>query len=181
MAGTLVTLGGGLPGGRPRKPDAVKALSGNARKDRTNPDAPKGDAIQIPPPPKHFTARERESWKRYAAIVGPMQIVTAADLRAFERLVEVDAVIAEAQARMRDDLDPEGRVRLIETTTTRNGEWSRPRPELELIARFEKILLFHFSRFGLTPADRSRVSALKTAESDPLDEFAPGAKKGTAS
>jgi hypothetical protein len=40
----------------------------------------------------------------------------------------------------------------------------KPRPELLIIATHSKILLYQFSRFGLTPADRSRVSELESIE-----------------
>lgn len=170
---TVIALGVG----RPRKPSSVKARQGTERADRRNGAEPAARFVPLPPPPEYLTATERECWIRHAAVVDAWRVASAADVRAFERLVEIDALITEAQRSMRRDLGPGGVPRLFDEVATRNGQWIQPRQEIGLITRLEKLLLFYFSRFGLTPADRARVAALPSSDggATPLDEFAGAA------
>jgi phage terminase small subunit len=176
MTGGVIPLAGG---GRPRKPTREKQLAGTARADRANPREPVVDAAQIPAAPAHLSPVERELWARWAEVIEPWKIVTRADLRAFERLVQIDALITEAHRSLYADA-VDGVPRLITATETKNGVWEKARVELEVISKFEKTLLYYFSRFGLTPADRSRVSIIEDggARADPDDEFAspPGSR-----
>lgn len=156
-------------GGRPRKPTALKELAGTARKDRANVAEPRLQPCPIPPPPDDLTPTEREAWLELAAVVDPMRIATRADLEAFRQMVLAVAIVADARASLR----AAGTVVLEEQTKA--GTQVRARPEINIIATYQKLVLYHFSRWGLTPSDRSRVSSLaEEVRDDPLAEFADG-------
>ena len=64
---------------------------------------------------------------------------------------------------------------------TQFGVQMKARPEIEIIAKNQKILAYWFNRFGLTPADRSRVAEIGDGpQADPLDEFGPGGGRITS-
>lgn len=158
-----------LTGGRPRKPTSLHVLQGTARKDRQNPRAPvSGPLAALPGPPPGLSEREAAAWVELAQVVGPMRTCTAADMVAFRQMAVTLAVIEEA----RETLNREGLTFMV---TTESGEVVRKRPEVEILSAFKKQLAVELSRFGLTPADRERVSALsEESEGDPLDEFSVG-------
>lgn len=154
--------------GRPRKPTAIKKLAGTLKSERTNHSEPAGRAIAIPPPPRHLSDLERAAWRRLARVVDPMRIATEADLEAFELLVSEVALVDAARASLRAC---DGEILVAEETA--HGTSLKPRPEIGIIERHNKLVMYHFSRWGLTPADRSRVSTLGDGRpsTDPLAEF----------
>jgi P27 family predicted phage terminase small subunit len=156
-----------LTAGRPRKPAALHVLQGTARKGRQNPRAPAAAPLEkLPPPPKGLSEREADAWRELARVVGPMRTTTAADMVAFRQMAITLAVIEEA----REALNTHGQTYSVETES---GTVVRKRPEVEILASFKKQLSVELSRFGLTPADKERVSALgEDSAGDPLDEFA---------
>jgi P27 family predicted phage terminase small subunit len=162
-----------LTGGRPRKPAALHILQGTARPGRQNRKAPKVEALEgFPGPPAGLTEREVAAWRELAAVVAPMRTTTPSDMVAFRQMVTTLAVVEEA----REALNREGLTFIV---TTESGEVVRKRPEVEVLGAFKKQLSVELSRFGLTPADRERVSALgEDSAGDPLDEFAVGGGGG---
>lgn len=162
-----------LTGGRPRKPAALHVLHGTARQGRQNTRAPTAAALEeLPPPPKGLSKREAAAWRELAQVVGPLRTMTAADVPAFRQMAITLAVIEEA----REVVNKKGLTFSVETES---GTVIRKRPEVEILAAFKKQLSVEMSRFGLTPADRERVSALgEDAKGDSLDEFAVGGADG---
>ncbi|MCI0671929.1 MAG: P27 family phage terminase small subunit, partial [Myxococcaceae bacterium] len=153
--------------GRPRKPAALHVIHGTARKGRVNTRAPKagGPLKHMPPPPKDLSQRERSAWVELAQVVGPLRTMTAADMPAFRQMAVTLAVVEEA----REALNEHGLTFCVETES---GTVIRKRPEVEVLSAFKKQLSVELSRFGLTPADRERVSVLgEDSVGDPLDEF----------
>jgi P27 family predicted phage terminase small subunit len=115
-----------------------------------------------------LSEREHEAWRELAGVVGPLRTCTAADMPAFRQMVSTLAVVEEARAALRQH-------GLTFVVSTESGEVVRKRPEVEVLAAFKKQLSVELSRFGLTPADRERVSALgEDGPADPLDEFSVG-------
>jgi P27 family predicted phage terminase small subunit len=151
-----------LGGGRPRKPTAVKEAEGTDRPDRRNAAEPIGEPIAIGEPPQDLSPIERKSWATLASVIGPMRIMTNADRVAFLLLVQSLAIVQGAHASLRAAggavvyADDHGKV--------------RPRPELAIVATHQRLLFGYLSRFGLTPADRSRVMEL--GQQDAHAEFA---------
>jgi hypothetical protein len=128
---------------RPRTPTAMKHLKGTAQPCRLNPSEPRPTAIDVPPMPGHLPDTWRETWDRMAGAAAGLRCLTASDLPALEQLVGV-AVEVEKLARSRAST-----------------------------VKARKALVDLMARFGLTPADRSRVSAVEAPAPSELDEFAP--------
>lgn len=156
--------------GRPKTPESIKKLTGTSRKDRANPRAPAPAPIKMPAPPKGLNRYELEAWKQLAKLIDPLRVAAPADLVAFRQMVITVATIEQA----RDELAAAGGDLTYEVTTEA-GVSIRKRPELEIILQFKKQLSIDLSRFGLTPADRARVSQLGDEKThDALDEFSNG-------
>ena len=154
--------------GRPRKPAALKLVTGTLRADRKNVQMPATLPIdRIPAPPKNLDAYEKAAWLRLAKIVQPMKIATTEDMVAFQEMVTSLAVCDAA----REDIRANGIT--VEGFTDRGAPISRKNPAVEVLATFKRLLAAELARFGLTPADRERVSQLTgdAGSEDPLDEF----------
>jgi P27 family predicted phage terminase small subunit len=153
--------------GRPRKPAALKELQGTSRPGRDTPNVLASPPLEaFPPPPAGLSEREAAAWEELAQVVGPMRVTAPSDMVAFRQMVTTLATVEEARAELNDN-------GLTYTVETASGCVVRKHPAVEILATFKKQLAGDLARFGLTPADRERVSAMgEQAEGDPLDEFA---------
>lgn len=164
----------GAGGGRPRTPTALKDLRRTARADRANAAEPRSDPVTILEPIRGLSVNERRAWVELSALVNPTRVATAADLTAFRLMVEAVGVLADLRASLR-----KAKGALVYTERTKSGPQLRQRPEIALIEKYQKLAMYHLARWGLTPADRSRVSALaEPAGPDPDEEFNVGAGRG---
>lgn len=159
--------------GRPRKPTALKKLTGTYQKcreeGRGEPDSP---PMRMPAPPRGMTEVQRGLWVSHARVLDPRRVTTAADVAAFDRFVRIHAIVIEAETSLYADA-VDGHPRLVVEVVTKFGISYQQRQELKVIAQYEKLLMYYFSRFGLTPADRSRAAQLAepAGDDDPLSEF----------
>lgn len=130
--------------GRPRVPSAVKRLRGTWRADRANERAPRPVSIAVPAPPRELSAVERAVWKRLAREIPP-GVFTTADGTAFRALVRAVAMAENPPENMSES----ARI-----------NWSKHAQSM-------------LGRFGLTPADREKVSAAASdaPDRDAEDEF----------
>ena len=160
--------------GGTRKPTKLKELSGTNRKDRANPREPKLQPVPIGEPPEDLTEFEMAAWVELRVVVDPMTIATAADLTAFRQMVEDVGMLASLR---KSFIDAGGLPVYSEMTKT--GEQLRMRPEVYSIPTYRKLVLLHFARWGLTPADRARVSTLSDdlPKTNPIAKFGLGANR----
>src|SRR5215217_4279536 len=165
---------------RPRKPTIVKEISGTARKHRMNAAEPKPGAASFDPP-AHLSDAAKQAWREVSGITERMGVLTEADPVALEGFAGALADLRKARAAFDRPLvvsrDGET-VTLADggeryyTTDGAGGPMRRARPELADIADADRRLLGWVQRFGLSPADRSRVSASqKPSEASPWDEL----------
>lgn len=159
---------------RPRKPTALKELAGTLQPCRTNEREPR---LQpgVPLPPPHASAMARKVWPGIAGMLEEMGVLTAADAPALEALCETYADLLRArQALDRGISDGEDLIAaagdLTYVTEGKNGKMLRARPEVAMVADADRRLCMWLARFGLTPADRSRVSAAASGEQEE-DEY----------
>lgn len=149
--------------GRKRKPDALKQLAGTAQPCRMNPDAPtarEGEAEA----PEWLSERAAAIFGDLTAIIGGMGIASPDDTAMLamlaSRLEEVETCTA-----VIEDL---GRIYISESKT---GTMVRARPEVamrnEAMRHAQSLLV----EFGLSPAARSKVSAVTPPESNPFLEI----------
>lgn len=149
---------------RPRTPTALKLVKGTARKDRTNKAEPKPRRV-IPSPPEHLSDRARTAWGAMSVILDRMGVLTEADAVALEDLCETYAELVEARQALRD----RGQA-TYEGGGEKSGTIYRSYPEVAQVADASRRLMALLTKFGMTPADRSRVSA--AGEDDTSDPWA---------
>lgn len=151
-----------MAGGRKKKPDHLKVLSGTAQPCRMNPDQPvavKGVAS----PPQWLSERAAEIFARLCSILDGMGIASPDDQDNLAMLasrleeIEICTAVIEDSGRTYEKRDEEGNVQMI-----------RSRPEVgqrnEAMRHAQSLL----SEFGLSPAARAKVSAEKQADENPF-------------
>lgn len=138
----------------PRKPTQLKVVAGTAQACRLNPREPKPQTSTHPTPPKHMTAAGRKAWRLACDALASIRVLSDADLIALETLAETYATILDLRVRIAALDGP-----VYETTTQTGGTMRRPHPEIGLLADQVRLLRGFLAAFGMTPADRSRVSA----------------------
>lgn len=146
---------------RKRTPDHLKLLTGTARSDRMNPDAPKTEQ-GVAAPPAWLSGRASEIFARLSVILSKMGIASPQDVDALSllssRLEEIEILTAV--------IEDMGRTYI--TTATSGDKLVRARPEVgmrnEALRHAQSLL----AEFGLSPAARSKVSAGHPAEENPF-------------
>lgn len=146
--------------GRPRTPSVLKELKGTAQPCRMNPLEPTLPT-SAPEMPTDFSVAEQAVWLVYIHTLDRMKVLTFADRRGLIQLTQATALYD----LMKKYLDANGHTYVADQ---REGAVHRMRPEYQIMQDAEKRIQFWLSRFGLTPADRSRVSA--TAPTKNTDE-----------
>lgn len=152
--------------GRPRKPTALQKLK-NAGK-RPGYDASQGRGLEpkwngdgsLPPPPEHLSPEVREAWLMLAAPLR-FKIFSDEDVTAFHSMVRMWSEWNAASNHVMEH----GQV-----ATNRHGEESIS-PQMRVFMDLSTKLLNFYARFGMTPADRSRVAAKPEKEVNPDAEF----------
>jgi len=152
-----------MPAGRTPKPTVLKELGGTAQPSRTNAHEPRGEVF-LPTPPEWLSPKAKQYWGDIGAVLLAMKVTTAADGPALQLLTETLAEWAEA----RQAVHVQGLV--YETTTMQGDTMRRPNPEVAIASDAMKRSLNMLREFGLTPASRSKVSAL--GDNDGADPFA---------
>lgn len=144
-----------------RTPDHLKVISGTARPDRMNPDAPQA-AEGIATAPQWLSERASVLFAEVAAILDGLGLSSPVDVFALamlaSRLEEVEictAVIEDAG-------------RTYSTTATSGDKLMRARPEVAMKNEAMRHAQSLLAEFGLTPAARSKVSAGKNAGENPF-------------
>jgi P27 family predicted phage terminase small subunit len=151
-----------------KTPTSLKALHGTTRRDRLNLNEPSPER-GAPPAPAHLTDKQREAWGRFAAQLDELGTITVADGTALEGLVYAYTQLVAAQAEI------EARGITVEFRTARGGRSIRQNPAVQIAADAERRLQQWLAKFGLSPADRSRVTAApkpdKKSGWDALDDL----------
>ena len=149
---------------RPRTPTALKLVKGTAQPCRINKHEPK-PLRAIPSPPAHLSDRAKTAWGAVGVLLDRMGVITEADGMVLEGLCEAYAELVDARAALRERGGTS-----YESTTEKGGTMYRSYPEVAQIADADRRFGFWLSKVGLTPADRSKVSAI--AEKDNKDPWA---------
>lgn len=167
---------------RPRKPTHLKVVAGTDQPCRTNKKEPK-PRRERPSPPAHLSDKAKTAWGAAAVILDRMGVLTEADGFALEGLCEALADLHQARSSLARPiigrrLDKEtgeenvwtiaeaGELRYV--SFGKDGVMVRQRPEVAMIADADRRVSMWLAKFGLTPADRSRVSSSKDDGDDPF-------------
>ncbi|MGR0187232.1 P27 family phage terminase small subunit [Azospirillum aestuarii] len=166
--------------GRPRKPTHLKVVSGTAQPCRTNPNEPKPKR-ERPSPPAHLSDKAKVAWGAVSVLLDRMGVLTEADPFALEGLCEAYADLLAARASLARPMTlsngDDGELTLAEAgeryywTFGKSGPMRRARPEIADIADADRRFAGWLAKFGLTPADRTRVGGHLPGDEDPLSEF----------
>lgn len=117
--------------------------------------------------PSHISPPARTAWRHVCKFLDDMGVLTTADGLAVEGLVESYAELCAA----RSALDARGSI-TYETTTKDGSTMYRPHPEVAMIADADRRFRGWLATCGLSPADRSKVSAAPDSEAaNPFDIF----------
>lgn len=134
-----------------RKPVEYREAAGTARRDQdaTNPPVLKAG---IPLPPPDFDEEHIRQWFYLADLIGLMNIATEKDAASLKDFVCIHV----AKDRLRRDMDRLGWPVTYET----EGGVIKMYPQWSAIGELEKRALAYYARYGMTPADRTRVSQI---------------------
>ena len=131
---------------RPRLPTSLKVLKGTAQPCRINPDEPKVPTIDRPPPPGDLPESHRRAWIYIVDHLAHLRVLTEGDIPALRLLAGEQAELWEMEADP-SDFSP------VERSAVR------------------KQIMNMLGRFGMTPSDRSKVSAMPAEQKDRLAKF----------
>lgn len=149
--------------GRPRKPTNLKLVEGTFNVTRERQRHPDGKeptpSVGIPECPASLSLKAKDAWSKFAKLALDLGTLTVADGEALAGLCETYVELTEARRQLRA-----GGAEYTYVTTNKDGNMMiRPRPEIAIIQDADRRYLNWLGRFGLTPADRSRVTVKATA------------------
>ena len=138
---------------RPRKPSALKLVTGTARPDRTNGAEPEPLLLNDLEPPGHLEPHSAAVWKQVAPMLRRLQLLTEADVISLEMLCDAVADYRLARERRGDKL-----VATSSKGSQMVSQW--------LIAQqmSGKMAESFMSKFGMDPVSRSRVMVTPQAD-----------------
>lgn len=134
--------------GRKPTPTALKLLEGNPGKRPLNTNEPK-PAKTAPSCPKWLDKEAKKEWKRLAAKMERMGVLTEVDMAAF-------AGYCQSYARWKENeefISKNGSL-----VRTPSGYWQQV-PQVSIAQQYMKQMERFAEQFGLTPASRSRLIA----------------------
>lgn len=150
--------------GPPPTPSHLRLVKGNPSKRALNKAEPTPDK-GVPNTPKHLSKIGKYWFKKLAADLDNIGVLTLLDAKALELLVEVYAEYREHCK----TLDSEG---YTYTTTSMAGDTLlKAHPAAAMKSDAWKRLRAMMAEFGMTPASRSKVAAGGEKEKDPLEDF----------
>jgi P27 family predicted phage terminase small subunit len=157
----------------PPKPTALKRLEGTWRPDRANPREPQPARLEVGARPPAWLRDKlaRRYWRELVEILSPTGVLAVTDATAL-------ALLARTFAEWRrwvvwlEENEP-----TYETGSDDRALW-RARPEMTFLREAERQLITLLREFGLTPAARTRIAAVGSAEADPAEEFLRGRRLG---
>lgn len=154
----------GGKGGRPRKPDHLKLVSGTAQPCRMNPNAPKPSEVE-PEPPAILSDRAQEIFRSITGICRGMGMASA-DHTAMQMLI---AMRLEEVELLYDLVNDPSVGRVYITTNMMGDKVFKSRPEVAQMNNAMRHLQSLLAEFGLSPAAVGKVSR---APERPQNEFA---------
>lgn len=153
-------------GGHNRKPTVLKLLSGAARPDRIK-NEPRPRSL-APPCPRWLPPAAKRAWRDLAPRLERLGVLTEVDGPAFAMMVTHYALAAEAAKVLREEgllvSDPEHKA-------ADGSVPKRKHPALQILRDHSAAFRAYAAAFGLTPADRGRISVPAPDEPDEYEEF----------
>lgn len=156
----------GGKGGRPRKPDHLKIVSGTAQPCRMNPNAPAPSTV-MPEPPAILSDRAQEIFRDLTKICHGMGMASA-DHGAMQALL---AMRLEEVEILYDLINDPSVGRVYVTTNMMGDRTFKSRPEVAQMNAAMRHAQSLLSEFGLSPASVGKVSRSPEKPSNPFAAF----------
>ncbi len=144
--------------GRKPQPTSLKILNG-VRESRINRQEPT-TLSGIPDPPVGLSVAAAQEWRRLAAILSNMGVLTVADADALRLLCE--AIVREREAVAQ--IASAGYLIVLENSVQLH-------PLHRVAEEARRTIMTLLAEFGITPSSRSRIKLPATPQSNPLQEF----------
>lgn len=160
-----------MPGPQPQ-PTAVKQARGNPGKRALNKREPK-PLVGLPAPVVGLSARARAVWESYGPTLVRLGLMTELDGPAFEGLCTLEALFQ----RFAPNVDEMALMQEIPRVSIESGESvveRKPEPAFKELLEILKERRAQHAQFGMTPASRSKLTALGKGETDPLEDALRG-------
>jgi len=144
-----------------RVPTALKLLRGTLNKSREAKQSrsPPAVTLGIPDAPDHLDEEESAAWERFARILSPLRVCAQEDFAALESLVTAWVQVQRLRAELRADAAAGDKKLTYESVNDKGATMQRVKPAVTALNEVDRRLKDWLGRFGLTPADRGRVSA----------------------
>lgn len=151
---------------KPRKPDHLKIIDGD-REDRINRDAPIPD-LTILEPPAPLSDRAMQFWNKLAPDMKTKGVLTDWDLPALAQACDCMAMYWEFRELLEQNKDSEHGAYIAQGSS--GGKIKHP--YWQMMRDAQTMALQILSRFGMTPADRAKLST-RSVDGTPtgLDEL----------
>lgn len=146
-----------------RKPTALKVLQGTNRKDRANPNEPIA-SYQLPTPPSYLSEVQVEKFSEYLAIIERMKIASADDVNALAQMAVVTC-------ELEDDTVLLAELGSAFYIPNPSSGVVCTHPAANRLAKNRQRVQAFWNEFGLTPAARSKVSAVEPQAVNPFAQF----------
>ena len=153
-----------MPAGRPRKPSALKRLSGENRPSQINRNEPQYGPV-LPPVPASLSPVARDEWERAALILYNARVLTNADLAILRGYVVSFAWAFEAEQKVMK----EGVT--IVALSHKGVLITKENPAFNAFLKAEKQMLEFARELGLTPASRTKIQSAPEETRAPLAEL----------
>ena len=144
--------------GRKPKPTSLKLLQGNPGKRPMNENEPKPEP-KLPSPPNHLSKEARKEWRRSGAFLLQLGLISDLDRAAF-------AAYCTAYGRW---IEAEEALRTYGVMIKSPSGFPMQSPYLAVANKAMDQMRSLLSEFGMSPATRTRVSALPPNEPDEFE------------
>jgi len=130
--------------------------------------------------PDDFSPKQRAKWEQFATSTAGMRITTKDDFDALRELSIWSCIFDECVQyfeglKKKYPKDTANNIYTYSSETSSGSLIWRPRPEFSMMSEASQKCLNYYARFGLTPADRTRVNThekqLNPKEGTGDDEF----------
>jgi P27 family predicted phage terminase small subunit len=148
--------------GRRPKPTAIRTLEGNPGKRPMNRREPK-PVRAIPTCPSHLSATAKAEWKRIAGQLHVLGVLSQLDRAALAAFCQAYGRWVEAELKLKE----------TPTLIKMPSGYVQQNPWMQVANKQLELMHKYLSEFGLSPASRSRVTAMPSLQSDPW-EFGHG-------
>ena len=147
--------------GAKKKPTNLKLIKGTLRKESINHNEPMPDT-KIPDPPDHLSKEGLEEWNRITPELYEMGLISVLDMASLAAYCQAYGRWAVAER----ELNESGELTI---TTMQNNIIQNPL--VGIANQAMEHMRKHLSNFGMSPADRAKVSAVAKKEEKDNNKF----------